>query len=130
MGEYLDLIKQKNLNLNTSVIEIFLIFTKQLLDNQILLPRDVEDINIFAILSSSVTTLGQNQLQFRLIYISQIIVILLSSNHHLLDSSPNSEESKSLLKLKTQVSQNLGVLDALLNLLIKVRLSISDHSLI
>ena len=130
MGEYLDLIKQKNLNLNTSVIEIFLIFTKQLLDNQILLPRDVEDINIFAILSSSVTTLGQNQLKFRLIYISQIIVILLSSNHHLLDSSPNSEESKSLLKLKTQVSQNLGVLDALLNLLIKVRLSISDHSLI
>ena len=130
MGEYLDLIKKNNLNLNTSVIEIFLIFTKQLLDNQILLPRDVEDINIFAILSSSVTTLGQNQLQFRLIYISQIIVILLSSNHHLLDSSPNSEESKSLLKLKTQVSQNLGVLDALLNLLIKVRLSISDHSLI
>ena len=62
LGEYLGMIKEGKITLNTSVVEIFLIFTKQLLDNQILLPKDVADINVFQILSSSVTVIGQNQL--------------------------------------------------------------------
>ena len=62
LGEYLGMIKEGKITLNTSVVEIFLIFTKQLLDNQILLPKDVDEINVFQILSSSVTVIGQNQL--------------------------------------------------------------------